>query len=378
MQNPHGKITRRDALVAIGGASTLLASGLSSTAYAQANQPAIDTAIQWAKANLPNSTPEIVSGAAKEKNLTLLMLTDANDVGMRAMIAKFREHYPFVEVSYTLQNSAQVLNRFTAEVNAKKGVTDCIMHPSNIKELNNYIASGAIAEFVVSQDAAFPEGSKERGHWYAWAGDRCVTIYRKNSLSDEERQLIRTFKGLGDPRFKGRLGINGITNSTSVTASYVLLNQPDQSLWQGLAANKPQVKPASPALLDGLLSGEYDVALFGSYASAAIPAKDGAPIEFGNTALVPTLYAPGVISALAPSPNAARLWQDWVMSKEAQDLWVSLMGVSSARTNMTAPWAKQQPWFFEDPPSHKPIDWADFAQKQAAVVERFKKDFQAG
>ena len=321
-------------------------------------------------------SPAIQAAAAKERRLTLMVLNSANDETIAGMIKAFRRRYPFLEITYTLQSTSQMMNRFTAEQATKRGVSDWVMLPSNIAETDKYVASGAVAKYVISQDAAYPGGTRQSGIWYAVGTERATTVYRKGSLSDEEKKLIRTFKGLGDPRFKGRLGINGITTSVTVTGAYVLLNQPDKSLWHNLAANRPRVKNASPALMDGLLAGEYDVSIFASYATTATAAKSGVPVEFGNTALVPTIYVPSGVSSLAPHPNAARLWQDWILSKEGQDLWVSLIGVSSARRDGAKPWAKAQPWFFDTPGSHKPIDWTDFSRKQADVVAQFQKDFQ--
>lgn len=348
-------LSRRSAL--FGGASTLLTIG---PVCAQGVNKSIEQA------------------AAKEGKLQLLMQTSASDDSMKGLIKGFRAHYPFIDVSYTLQSTSQVMNRFTAEMNAKKGLTDCLMLPSNMSETNRYVSSGAIAKFIISQDAAFPADAKRDGFWYALAADRAVTIYRKGALSPEEIKLIRTYKGLGDPRFKGRIGINGVTNSVSVTGAYVLQYNPDKSLWARLAANKPKVKTASPGLMDGLLSGEYDISVFASSASAAAAARNGAPIEFGNTALTPTLYVPNAISALAPHPNAARLWQDWVLSKEGQNLWIDVAGSSSPRGDVAKTWARRQPWYFEAPGTHGTLDWADFAAKEQQVVARFRKDIQSG
>ena len=360
MADELSRMTRRSALAGtVAGLGTAILGG-TGPSFAQG----VDKAIQ--------------AGAAKEGKLTLLLQTSATDESISGMIKRFRQHYPFINVTYTLQSTSQVMNRFTSEINAKRGISDCLMLPSNLNQTAKYVASGAVAKYVVSQDAAFPAAAKQSGMWYAQAQERTVTVYRKGALNDEEKRLIRTFKGLGNPRFKGRLGINGITNSVSITGSYVLQNAADKSLWPGLAANKPRVKTASPALMDGLLSGEYDVSIFASYASAASQAKNGAPIEFGNTDLVPTLYVPSGISALAPQPNAARLWQDWAMSKEGQDLWVTLAGSMSSRSDVIKTWAQQQPWFFDNPPTHKPVDWTDFAKKEGDTVARFKKDMQAG
>ena len=320
----------------------------------------------------------IQAAAAKEGKLVLLLQTSGSDEALAAMIRKFRQHYPFIEVSYTLQTTLQVVGRFNGERNNKRGLSDCVMLPSNLRQTDVYVASGAVAEYVVSGDAGFPAEAKRSGIWYAWSADRPTTVYRKGALSEAEKKLIRTFKGLGDPRFKGRLAINTVANPISATTAYTLLEQPDKGLWAGLVANKPRVKPSSPALMTGLLSGEYDVTIFGSYAAPAKLAHDGAPIEFGHTALVPTQYIPVAISALAPHANAAKLWQDWVTSKEGQDLWVDLVAVPSARRDVAKPWPERQPWFFDTPGSHKPVDWADFAKKEAAVVARFKQDFQTG
>jgi iron(III) transport system substrate-binding protein len=325
-------------------------------------------------------TPDkaIQQAAAKEGALTLLLQTNVSAETIGTIIKKFNAHYPAIHVGFTIQNTVQVMNRFTAEVSAKRGISDCVVLPSVLTETENYVAAGALAHYVSSQDPDFPNEAKRSGFWYAWTRECAVTVYRQGSLSDEEKKLLRTYKGLGDPRFKNRLGINGITNSVAATAAYVLLNQPDTSLWRGLVANAPRVKTSTPALINGLLSGEYDVGLFAAWGSTTTPARAGAPIEFGNTALTPVLYVPGGISALAPHPNAARLWQDWILSREGQDLWATVVGSNSARQDVVKPWARQQPWFFESPGTHKPIDWADFSRKEKQVVAKFKKDFQTG
>ena len=344
---------------------TLAGLGASTVAPALAQpQGAVDKAIQQA--------------AAKEGKLVLLLLTTVTDETAGGLIKKFKSRYPFLNVTYTIQSTPQTMNRFTAELNSRRAITDWLMLPSNLTQTASYIAQGAISPFRISQDAAYPDTAKRSGLWYALSVERAVTVYRKGALSPDEIKLLHTYKGLADPRFKGRLGINGITNSVCVTTAYALANAADKSLWPGLVANKPRVKTASPSLLTGLLSGEYDISIFSSWGAASTPAQNGAPIEFGNTALTPTIYEPCGISALAPHPNAAKLWQDWILSQEGQSEWVRLVGMASARADVGKPWAYRQPWFFDAPATHKPLDWTAFSQAEAQVVARFKKDFQAG
>ena len=230
---------------------------------------------------------------------------------------------------------------------------------------------------MISQDAAFPAPAKHNGYWYAWRCDFPATAYRTNTLSQEEQALVRHYEGLADQRFKNRLGIVTVENSATSAVCYTLLTQADPKVWQGLVDNKPRVKPSSAALLNGLLAGEYDVALFGGMMPNTEAARQGAPVEFGISDPYPALYLPAGISALAPHPNAARLWQDWVMSVEGQRAWMEVSGAATAMNGVgDKAWVEKQPWFFKDATKQIDLDWDDFSQRLPEVVSRFKKDMK--
>lgn len=373
------KISRRRLMQTAGAtAGTLaIAAGCSrqdSTAHA------VDEAIEWARANLPHSTPDIIKAAAQEGHLTLTMLNQGgNSEVLRSAISGFNKRYPFIAVDSTAQSTLQLIGKFNAELNAKRGTTDYINFPSNLHTTALLEKRGAILPFVVSQDAGYPAAAKRSGLWYAWRTEYPSTAYRKGGLTEEERELVRTFEGLSHPRFKNRIGIANVQNSVTAAGCYVLLNKTDPKVWEGLASNKPRVKPSAPALIDGLLAGEYDVTILAGMLSFIGGAHEGAPVEFGVSAPYPPVYTPGGISALAPHPNAAKLWQDWVMSTEGQRILVKTSGLGSARTDVgVKPWSEEQAWFFKDTSRQVDIDWDDFAQKQQDVYARFKKDMQEG
>ena len=341
---------------------------------------AVDKAVEWARTNLPHSTPDIIKAASKEGHLTLTMLNQGGNTDiLKNLIDGFNKRYPFITVDSTAQSTLQLLNKFNAELNAKKGTTDYINFPGNLHTTGLLEKQGAILPFVISQDEAFPAPAKRSGLWYAWRIEHAATAYRKGTLSEEERKLIRTFEGLGDPRFKNRLAIGNIPNSTTASGCYVLMYKTDPKIWERLVANKPRVKTSGPALADGLLAGEHDVAVLAGSVTFIGAAHQGAPIEFGVSSPYPPVYTPGGISALAPHPNAAKLWQDWVMSVEGQRILVEASGLGSSRTDLgIKPWSEQQSWYFEDPAGKVEIDWEDFAQKQADMTARFGKDLQKG
>ena len=341
---------------------------------------AVDAAVEWARTNLPRSTPDIIRMASKEGHLTLTMLNQGGNTDiLKSLIQGFNRRYPFITVESTAQSTLQLLNKFNAELNAKKGTTDYINFPGNLHTTGLLEKQGAILPFVISQDEAFSASAKRSGLWYAWRIEHAATAYRKGALSPEELKLIRTFEGLGDARFRNRIAIGNIPNSTTASGCFILMYKSDPKLWQGLIANKPRVKTSGPALVDGLLAGEHDIAVLAGSVSFIGAAHSGAPLEFGVSSPYPPVYTPGGISALAPHPNAAKLWQDWVMSAEGQRILVDASGLGSSRTDLgIKPWSEQQPWYFKDSAGQVEIDWDDFAQRQSDMVARFGKDLQKG
>ena len=269
----HG-ISRRSAIrtVAIGGGAFVLPA-LPHLSRAEA-AGAVDQAVAWAKANLPNSTADIVNGAAKEGKLNLTLHNlGGGEAEVRALIDGFRRRYPFIAVEFNRQDTLQLVNKVSAELNSRHGISDYFNLPSNVLTSSAYIRQGGIAKFVVSQDAAYPAGNKNPGFWYAWRGETATTVYRTDALNDAEKKLVRSYQGLSDPRFKGRLGTTAVNNSVASTTAYLLMYGPNPKLWTDLARNKPLVKPSSQALVSSVLSGEVDVGVICGSSSPLVAAK---------------------------------------------------------------------------------------------------------
>ena len=105
-------ITRRSTLAAVGAS---IAATLPERCYAQTD-----------------GNKALEQAAAKEGKLTLLVQTSATDETLGGMIKKFHSRYPFVNITYTIQSTQQIMNRFTAEVSARRGITDWLTLPSNL------------------------------------------------------------------------------------------------------------------------------------------------------------------------------------------------------------------------------------------------------
>lgn len=369
---------RRTFLAGTAGAALL--AGCSSSAQkpvgggGSADSADVDAAIDWASTNLPNLTPDIIRKAAEEGEVTLTLQL-FGDEAWRQFHDAFTKRFPFIRVNSTTQSVVQLMQKFTAELNAKRGIGDIFILESPAV-MPEFIEDGSIAEFEISEDSGFADENKEVGRWYAFHRQFGVSVYRKDGLPAEEVELLRTWEGLGDPRFRGRLGITDVTSGIASTQSYALQHQADPGLWEGLAANRPTVKPAVAAALDGLLAGEYDATVMASIATTNRTAQAGAPLEFVESSPGASNNPPQVISAIAPHPNAARVYQDWSLSKEAQQAWPGLSGVPSARTDITSEtWYSSESWYHDAEESIQ-VDWPDFVTEHQSVVDTYNNAFK--
>lgn len=334
----------------------------------------VDDAIKWASTNLPSLTPEIIRAAADEGEVSLTLQLFGDEAWSK-FHELFAKRFPFITISSTTQSVVQLMQKFSAELNAGRGVGDIFILESPAV-MPGLIEKGSIAEFTISDDKAFADNDKKSGSWYAFHRQFGVSAYRKDDLPKDEIELLRTWEGLGDSRFRDRIGITDVTSGIVSTQSFALQYVADPSLWEGLAANRPTVKPAVAALIDGLLSGEYDVMIMGSVASTNRTVQEGAPLEFVETSASASNNPPQVISAIAPHPNAAKVYQDWSLSKEAQSAWPGLSGVPSVRDDITTQtWYEKESWYAPAAEAI-PVDWAEFDAKHQAVVDTFNSAFK--
>lgn len=331
-------------------------------------------AASWCSLNLPNSTPEIIQGAADEGRLALALQMLGDDQTTQAMIQRFTNLFPFVKVSWTSAYAIELNPMLLNDFDSGHGIHDHFQISSDLDVARQLRNMGALQRFVVSQDEAYPDSAKSSGYWYARTRTPVVTVYRKDALSTRERALLRSYRGIGDPCFRNRLGILDVSAAMAAITTDLIMHESEPETWDCIAANRPMVRSAGGPLLAGLIAGEYDVAVFGPLGTALQAVRTGAPVEFVCTSPSPRLYgALGVISSVAPNPNAARLWADWSTSRDAADLFASLTGHQSPRYDAPLSWFEQQPWYFEDPARTVTLDWSAFALRKPDVLKHFRR-----
>lgn len=178
--------------------------------------------------------------------------------------------------------------------------------------------------YTVKDDAAVPAPFKSKtSHWYGYNALPMVFIYNKNLVKEEDAP--KGWQDLTDPKWKGKIGMADMAKSgTSFIQAATMLQifgrEDGGRGWEIIRAiaSNARILDSSQLPLKGTNDGEYAIGLTyeqgaHKYLMAGGPVGIIYPAE--GTASVPDTLA--VIKG-AKHPKNARLFMDWMLSKEGQ------------------------------------------------------------
>jgi len=289
---------------------------------------------------------------------------------MQQLVSIFEEKYPGIKVQLLRITGPQQYQRFMQETTAGQHIADLLLL-SDQPLMHKLVEDGHIAQWKVPTYDRIPEPFRIEEHAYAPYTTDIAIVYNSERVTEEEAQILASsWKGVLDPRFKGRFAIVKRNCGTCYAAVHMFLDPEMQDEYgeeflKAVAAQEPAIYADNPVALDRIIAGEQDFVFWLWEAIGYTKWKEGAPIrwvrptptpEFGNSWQA--------ISAHAPHPHAARLLQNWLMSEEGakalQQVYGSatvLEGVEDTRGLSKEAW-------------HKPI-----AQRYNIDWERWETDY---
>ena len=200
---------------------------------------------------------------------------------------------------------------------------------------------GFIAHYAPAGGAQVDPGLKEEGIWYALTVDYMGIGYNAQKVTPEEEKLLHDagWDALADPRWKGRFGTaTPASGGSSYAFCYMFLvalkDRYGEAWFRKLAANAPDIYASKAPLFERLAAGEYAIMDQGSQGTLTDLYLKGAPVRWVFPAPTPAAATVQSISAKAPHPNAARLFQEWSVSAEAEALWISLVAAGPSRPDV--------------------------------------------
>lgn len=160
-----------------------------------------------------------------------------------------------------------------------------------------------------------------------------LPIYNKNLVSKET--VPKSWKALLDPQWSGKIVHGDPDYSGNVTNQvYCMVKLYGWDFYEKLSKNNPILVESATAVPRMVLTGEALIGAASPDGDAREYMMKGEPLGFAypSEGAIFFIYYGGIMKT-APHPNAAKLWMDFVFSKEAQQQIVDY-GFTSVRTDV--------------------------------------------
>lgn len=301
-------------------------------------------------AKAPSQT--LIDAAQKEGTLTFYHTTPIELTAN--WTAAFTKKYG-IKTQNVRGPSYPLFDRWLAEERVGKHIADVIQITDTVL-IESAHSEKLVADYVPAEDAAIRASMKKSGVWYTAFVNVMGLMYNTTRVTPEEDKLIRDggWGILTDPRWKGRFATaTPASGGSSYVAVYMYLgglrDRFGPEFCAKLAAHKPTVYESKAPMYDRIAAGEHALADQASQSDMGGFYLNGAPVRWLFPDPAPANLTVQCISANAPKPNAARLFQEWMVSSEAQAEWFRYSGVLSAREDTVDPRkAAKADWYKED------------------------------
>lgn len=245
----------------------------------------------------------------------------------------FRERHPFLVLTVMRATGEKVRTRILTEARANRFQWDVVSF--NLLDIESLIQEGLVAEYrsPEARSGYAPGAVDPAGRWAAIYVRQYVIGYNTKLVPAE--QAPRDWPDLLAPRWSGKLALD--ENEVEWYAAMLDYWGRDRGLrfMRALSRQNPQLRRGHSLLTNLLVAGEFPLALVHA-TEVEQEKRRGAPVEWVRS-LDPIVTSASqiAVSARAPHPQAARLFVDFMLSREGQGL-IGSRGRVPARADLGA------------------------------------------
>jgi iron(III) transport system substrate-binding protein len=306
------------------------------------------------------SDDNVIVGAKKEGEVSLYLSTNLTDAN--GLIQRFNQKYPFVKVGLYRTENEKLLSRILTEASAGKFTADVVLISSF--EVRVLIQKKLLQKYISAESQFYPEGFTDKdGYW--------TSVYSIPRVMAYNTQLVKagaapkSYDDLLQPKWKDSVGLS---NSATLWYAGFLKYYGDEKgreFMKKLSAQRPAFRDSETVISQLLAAGEFPLGLTYSHQIGTLK-KKGAPVEWIRTMQpIVTGLKPISLSSKAIHTNAGKLFIDFALSKEGQELIGSFNRIPS-RSDVPSELREGAKFYPADP------RWGDSYGK---YVEEFREIF---
>src|SRR5437764_5855590 len=308
-------------------------------------------------------TQALIEAAKKEGKI---IYYTSIDLPVAEKIAKaFEAKYPGIAVRTERSGAERIFQRIGQEYSSNIHACD-VANSSDAAHLIVWKRDGWLAPYVSEDVAKYPAEHKDADGMFASFRVTLSVIAYNNDLVKAE-EAPKSFADLLDAKWSGKIvkahpGYSG----TILTATYQMARDLGWEYFEKLAKQKIMQVQSAADPPKKLALGERAIMADGAEYVILQQHKTGkptAPVYASEGS--PLIIGPNAMFKNAPNPNAARLFQSFCFSPEAQQLIIDVGGMRSVH-----PGAK-------DKPGRTPLKDIKLMKDDAAAVEKTGDEIKA-
>ena len=309
-------------------------------------------------------TPALIEAARQEGKVAWYTSVD---LPVAEKIAKaFEARYPDIATRVERSGAERIFQRIGQEQGSRIYAVDVV----NSSDAAHFIAwkrDGWLAPYVPEDVARHykPEHRDMDGMFATWRAWLSVIGYNTTLVKAEDAP--KSFADLLDPKWNGKI-VKGHPSysGTILTATFQMSRDLGWSYFEKLAKQNVLQVQSSAEPPKKLALGERAVMADGNEYNLFLLKESGQPVEIVYaTEGSPLIVGPNGIFANAPNPNAARLFQSWMFSVEAQQLMIEVGGLRSLHA------------LAKEKPGRKPLKEIKLMKDDPVAVERGSEEIKA-
>ena len=291
----------------------------------------------WAASLSIASAQDAALVQAAKKEGTVMWYTSLALPSSTSIAHSFKLKYPGMDVEVHRTGSQRVLQRVMQEAAAGVKTVD-VIHTSDAGHFVLLKEKGMLLKYAPQGTAPFPAGFKDKDGFY-FGMRATLSVIADNPKLISDKDAPRTWKDLLNPKWKGKM-VSGHPGYSGIIMTHVLalVNLYGWDYFRDLAKNSLHVVQSANDPAGVVASGERPVGVNGAEYFYYKTQKQGNPIKIIYPSEgIPLVVSPVAVAKDAPHPNAAKLFVDYIFSKDSQQLLADKEGLYTGHPQVTYP-----------------------------------------
>lgn len=258
-----------------------------------------------------------LDGAKNEGKLVVYSSMSSSDTDV--LVRKFQAKYPFTKPTFLRLNSGRLMTKILQESQAGTFLAD--VYQTGSIEVYMFQKKGLVARYSSPEGKYFDESFRDpEGFYTSFYFTPKVMAYNTKTVAREN--VPKSYADLLRPYWSGKLGMPGGNAGVRWLIGMMKRMGDDrgEDFMKKLAAQQVRLHPGITESTSLLAAGEHHALVFTNADNVEELKRKGAPVEWIADEPVTTTQTVLAISSRAPNPSSAKLYIDFILSKEGQEI----------------------------------------------------------